>query len=125
MPGDPEQLEKVNSRKWYWISYGSGYALAAFWNLVLDAPNYIKAGHEDLLYSPSHLWHGWVVFPVLAGALTNYGIPVISKWWRSWYALLFFLALAGYIAMSVADGTIHRLDVTHLHPPVSHTWLAG
>ena len=114
-----------HGKGWYWTSLACGYALAAFWNLVLDAPNYVKAGHGDLLLSPSHLWHGWVTFPVLSAALINYGVPVILKWWRSKAAVVFFIGLAGYIAMSVADATIHPLDVTNLHPPVSQTWLAA
>ena len=109
---------------WYWTSLASGYALAVFWNLVLDAPNYVAAGHGDLLLSPSHLWHSWVTFPVLSAALINYGVPVITKWWRSKAALWFLVGLTGYALMGVADATIHPLDVTDLHPPVSQTVLA-
>jgi hypothetical protein len=112
-------------RSWTWVSLAGGYLLAGFWNLVLDAPNYVAAGHGDLLMSPSHIWHGWVTFPVLSATLINYGVPVILKWWRTKFALLFVLALVGYILTSVADATIHPLDVTDLHPPVSQTWLAG
>jgi hypothetical protein len=124
-PGDYDSQGYFSGKRWFWIALASGIAVATIWNLVVDIPGYIQRGHGELLGSPSHLWLMWVVFPVFAGALINYGLPVVFRWSRSRWTWQFLVAVLVLGLLLLVDGSFLHLNPRDIFPAASQTWLAS
>lgn len=108
---------------WFWLALLLGVAIAFAWHFLLDGPGYKAQGYGELLGSPTKLWHDFVVYGSLAGALVYLGIPVLAHdFWP--YGALALVGLGVWGVLGVADNTVHKLDLANLHPPVSETKLA-
>lgn len=83
-----------------------------------DSGNYIKDGHRDRLYSPTKLWHDFVVYPVVAGCYLWVTIPALTAnsvgGWVSLGGIILFFALGG------AD-YVRGLRPERMHPRVQDT----
>lgn len=100
---------------WWWtmscalIGLGAG-ALFHKWEIG----KYMREGAGDRLLSPTKLAHDFVAYPVLFGALTCIGIPLLMhRSWHSWAALVCVIIIWGGLA--VCDG-LRGLSPLELHP---------
>ena len=112
---------------WWWlcVALAAGIAAMVVFHFILDAPDYVRAGHADLLLSPTKQWHDFVTYPSLAAALVYLGIPAIKEdfWGNGKWAL--GGALVWLLLGVVGDGMIHHVDPAKLHPRVQDTWLGN
>lgn len=107
---------------WIMAAFVAGVVIACVWHFVLDAPGYRAQGYGDLLGSPTKLWHDFVVYGSLSGALVYLGIPALLNNFTG-YGGLALVGLIAWAGLGVADNTVHHLDPQYLHPRVSRTML--
>lgn len=126
---------------WWWATVAVSVAiLASVGFRAMDSATYVKQGHGDRLYSPTKLWHDFVVYPVVGTMLCWLGIPAITVdsivGWasfggQSWLGVPTFwigttagwLTIGGFVAwllFAVCD-MIRGLRPEDMHPRVQDT----
>lgn len=123
------------SRGWWWLQGDPTAWYRQDWWLVrslvigaiiglvfhfVDQPNYIKAGLDEALDSPTKLWHDLVVYPVLAGSLLYLGWPVVTETSSStpWPWML-VIAVGLWAVLGLLDiraARTKRLAYSEFHP---------
>ncbi len=86
-----------------------------------DSNNYIRDGHRDRLYSPTKLWHDFVVYPVVASVFLWVTISALSTG-----ALGGWVAVGGIALFFTLGGVdmIRGLKPEQMHPRVQDTAFA-
>lgn len=120
---------KMSSSSWFWsdawavVAIISGILISLMWHHLLEAPAYTAAGFEDMLETPTKIWHDTVVYGILSTLLIYLGVPaVITDWRRTGGAAVMAFVVWG--ALGFADATVHELHIPDLHPPHDTTSFA-
>ncbi len=110
---------------WVMISLVVGIGAAVAFYFVLERGGYVEAEATDLLSSPTHLIHGEITYPVLAGSLFCLGVPALwHSNWSSWAPYLILGLFLVWIACGIRDGVAglnpyllhHRYDWANWRP---------
>lgn len=89
-----------------------GLAVAVAFN-AWDGGNFVAAGREAALLSPTKLAHDYATMPVLVTVSFGHGLPVLKH--AGWYRWVLVACFAGWALLVVFD-TQRGLDLTKLHP---------
>lgn len=110
----------ADSGKWLLAAAMIGFVVGNSFN-VMEVSAYHKQDAMDALYSPTKIWHDYVVYPVLVGTIVWAGVPLLVADWQGLWVFFgpwTWLALASigiWFALGALDGK-RGLRVYNMHP---------
>jgi hypothetical protein len=99
---------------WFLISAGIGL-LAGICFRLADRGRYLDFGAERLLVSPTKVWHDFVTYPVIVGAMVWAGLPLLFPEYWVWQTGAAVVAILAWAVLGVRDIRCN-LDPFYLHP---------
>lgn len=81
-----------------------GILAGAAFHFLMDQPAYVEAGWGQALYSPSKVAHDFVSYPLLFGAITWLGVPVLVHEFM-WSGAVALIGVLVWVAMAAKDAT--------------------
>lgn len=70
---------------------------------LMDRPRYLKASAGLTLASPTKVWHDFVTYPVLLGAVMWAGVPLLMPEYWVWPTVVAIVALIGWGGLGARD----------------------